>query len=157
MSGNCENPLFWETVRLLHRMKLNKLVDEVTYQTLDAELHIYKNCGDSCHQLSFLKYLFIVCANVPYFEMKLPIGWYKVYIQDNREKIEQVELRALMVYDEYLRKIKEYYSPENVEKRRLEFEKRKKETADMNARLGPRIMYDIMRQSENGIIFPDIL
>jgi hypothetical protein len=62
-----------------------------------------------------------------------------------------------MVYDEYLRKIKEYYSPENVEKRRLEFEKRKKETADMNARLGPRIMYDIMRQSENGIIFPDIL
>ncbi len=42
--------------------------------------------------------------------MELPKKWYRVYVQDNREKIEQVEPMALMIYDKYIRKIKEFYS-----------------------------------------------
>jgi hypothetical protein len=64
-----------------------------------------------------------------------------------------------MIYDEYLRREdeykKEYNKPENVEKRRLELEERKRQEAEMNERLRPRIIQDMMRQSEHGIIFPE--
>ena len=149
-----EKPLFWEAVRLLHRMKLNKLIEEVTYQKLNAELYGDQDCLESEFEQRFLKYLFILCANVPYFEMTLPIGWYEVYVQDHIEKVEEVEIRALYIYEKYRTRYNKS-QPDYVFDRRLEREERKKKEAKMNERLRPRIMYDIMRQSENAIIFPE--
>jgi hypothetical protein len=119
-------------------------------------LYRFEHCLENVFEGKFLNFLFIICANVPYFEVTLPIEWYEACIQNNREKVEDVEIRALIIYEDFLKRKQEFTLTENVEKRRLEQEERNIKEAEMNERLRPRIEYDLMRQSGNGIIFPDI-
>ena len=158
MSGNCDRTMFCETGRLLHKMYILKLVDQVTYQKLDAELWRDADCCEKVFVHRFRKFLYVLCENIPFEEKLMKYHEYIEYIQENEKKIEDLETRALEIYKCYLNRKEEYDKPENVEKRRLEWEeKREIERKEIRERLMPRIMRDIMTQSEHGIIFPDIL
>ena len=149
--------MFHETLKLLGFMLTKELVDLVTFQKLNAELYKYEFWHEQCFVMEFLKFLYILCENKPYFEPRLNVKWFEAYIKDNKKKIVDSDYKyCLDIYRKFKIRKKEYEKEENVEKRREEREKRLKEEAEKNERLRPRIEYDIMRQSEGGIIFPDI-
>ena len=149
--SDCDRTMFCETSRLLHKMYLKELVDHLTYQRLNQELYIDQNQFEGIFAHRFRKYLYVLCENVPFKFQMLPYHQYIEYIEDNEKKIEEIEPRALNVYKCYLKR-----KEESIEKNRLQREERERKEAEMNERLRPRIMRDLMTQSDRAIIFPDI-
>ena len=149
--------MFHETQKLLGFMLTKELIDSVTFQKLDAELYQFEFYHEQCFALNFLKFLYILCENKPYFEPRLNVKWYEAYMKDNKKKIVDSDYKyCLDIYRRFKLRKKEYEKEENVEQRREEREERLRKEAEMNERLRPRIMRDLMTQSDRGIIFPDI-
>jgi hypothetical protein len=148
--------MFLETLKLLHMMHVKGLVDKVTCPKLNAELYMFEHYPESCHEKNLLKFLYILCENVPYKDELREKHLYYDYIEENKKRLEEDSYFCICMHNGYLKRKEEYDLPENVEKRRLEREEREKKEAKLHDRLRPRIMKDMMIKSEGGIIFSDI-
>lgn len=163
-----EGAMFTQTDHLLNYCFYEeKLMDRETYQEIKSKILRHKYWHESCFESAFLKLMYMICEKKEYFPQTLPNEWYQQYIKDNKQRLIDDGFKDLLdFYKVYRKRMYEYNKPENVAKRELEQkqkdeenekrnEERRKQEQIKNQKLYPRIMRDMMRYSEGGIIFPD--